>query len=95
MNDMTRGSKYGISVMINSRVQRRIELVSFMKFCNVEEEEDEEEEGGVSTILFLVVLFLFFERNSADWYFEFLRIELLVTVRDDSRTNRLLDNDGI
>jgi hypothetical protein len=94
MNDMTRGSKYGISVMINSRVQRRIELVSFMKFCNVEEEE-EEVEGRVSSILFLVVLFLFFERNSADWYFEFLRIELLVTVRDDSRTNRLLDNDGI
>ena len=87
---MTRGSKYGISVMINSRVQRRIELVSFMKFCNVEEEE------GVSSILFLVVvLFLFFERNSADWYFEFLRIELLVTCRDDSRTSRLLDNDGI
>lgn len=87
---MTRGSKYGISVMINSRVQRRIELVSFMKFCNVEEEE-----GGVSSILLLVVLFLFFERNSADWYFEFLRIELLVTCRDDSRTSRLLDNDGI
>lgn len=92
---MTRGIKYGISVMINSRVQRRIELVSFMKFCNVEEEE-EEEGGGVSSALFLVVvLFLFFERNSADWYFEFLRIELLVTCRDDSRTNRLLDNDGI
>jgi hypothetical protein len=90
MNDMTRGNKYGISVMINSRVQRRIELVSFMKFCNVEEEE-----GGVSSILLLVVLFLFFERNSADWYFEFLRIELLVTCRDDSRTSRLLDNDGI
>ena len=87
---MTRGIKYGISVMINSRVQRRIELVSFMKFCNVEEEE-----GGVSSILLLVVLFLFFERNSADWYFEFLRIELLVTCRDDSRTSRLLDNDGI
>ena len=87
---MTRGIKYGISVIIKSRVQRRIELVSFMKFCNVEEEE-----GEVSSILFLVVLFLFFERNSADWYFEFLRIELLVTCRDDSRTSRLLDNDGI
>jgi hypothetical protein len=47
----------------------------------------------VSSILFLVVvLFLFFE---ADWYFEFLRIELLVICRDDSKTNRLLDNDGI
>ena len=90
---MTRGIKYGISVIIKSRVQRRIELVSFMKFCNVEEEK--EEEGGVSSILLLVVLFLFFERNSADWYFEFLRIELLVTCRDDSRTSRLLDNDGI
>jgi len=80
MNDITRGIKYGISVIIKSRIHVRNELVSFIKFCNVEEEE------AVSLSLFLMA---FWEDNIS---FVF-PVDLLVNGRDDRRTIFLLYDD--
>lgn len=83
MNDITRGIKYGISVIIKSRIHVRNELVSFIKFCNV---DDVEEEKAASLSLFLMA---FWEDNIS---FVF-PVDLLVNGRDDRRTIFLLYDD--
>ena len=82
MNDITRGIKYGISVIIKSRIHVRDELVSFIKFCNV----DEDEEEAASLSLFLMA---FWEDNIS---FVF-PVDLIVNGRDDRRTIFLLYDD--
>lgn len=77
MNDITRGIKYGISLIIKSCIHVRIALVSFMKFCNVDEEE------AVSLSIFLMA----FWEDDISFGFP---VDLLVNGRDDRRNILLL-----